>query len=571
MPQHQKQPGREDLRRTAESAFDWESFRPGQLEAMEAAVQGRDVLAVMPTGYGKSAVYQVPSLALPGAAVVISPLIALQRDQVDDINAALGGERAFALNSAATAAEQYAAWAAAESGAAKFLFLAPEQLVRQEVSERLRGLDISLLVVDEAHCISSWGHDFRPDYLRLGAIAEDIAGGDRPPTVALTATAATPVQAEIIERLGLRDPYVTAQGFDRPNLGLAVVRHPEDEGKRRAVVEQVEALCRDGQAPGLVYVGTRKETEYYAGLLADRGLRADGYHAGRTKADRQRIHEQFLEDGLDVVVATNAFGMGIDKPNVRFVVHADIPDSLDSYHQEIGRAGRDGAPAQAVLHYRPEDLGLRRFFAAKHPDEDALRTVVEVLGAAQEPLAPAQLREDTSLSARKLTTLLNLLEQVQVPDSGGAAVIADDAGWRAAAGLEPAAVVAAAVETAEARQRIDQSRVEMARQYAESDGCRRQFLLGYFGEQLEEPCGNCDNCQESDTGTLDGAPPEASAGTQSDGGDFPSQTAVMHREWGPGVVMSQEEDTVTVLFEQEGYRTLSLALLAEKKDILTRR
>ncbi len=257
-------------------------------------------------------------------AVVVSPLIALQEDQLGSINEALRPDAAVAINSSHSDADVAAAWRAVEHGNATFLFLAPEQLAKDDTVERLAAMDVALFVVDEAHCLSSWGHDFRPDYLTLGAVRERLGN---PPVAALTATASPPVREEIVARLNMEDPLVLVRGFDRPNITLDVVRHQEDKGKRQAVLERVTELGAEG--PGLLYAARRKDTEQYAAALVANGLRAEAYHAGRSAADRERIHEQFLDDRLNVVVATTAFGMGIDKPNVRFVIHADIPDSLD--------------------------------------------------------------------------------------------------------------------------------------------------------------------------------------------------------------------------------------------------
>ncbi|MDR6507239.1 ATP-dependent DNA helicase RecQ [Arthrobacter oryzae] len=540
------------LRQIAAGTFGLPQLRAGQLAGMRALVSGRDVLAVMPTGYGKSAIYQVAALQLHrgssrrGPAVVVSPLIALQEDQLDGLLETLGGEAAVAINSGRSDSEVTDAWDAAERGDAVFIFLAPEQLAKTETVERLAALDVSLFVVDEAHCVSSWGHDFRPDYLRLGEVRGQLGN---PPVVGLTATASPPVRDEIQQRLNMLDPLVLVHGFDRANIRLDVVRHLTDRDKRRAVTEQVAEL----RGPGLLYAATRKDTEAYAAELTERGLRAEAYHAGRKQGERDRVHEQFLDDHLDVVVATTAFGMGIDKPNVRFVIHADIPESLDSYYQEIGRSGRDGEPAAAVLHYRPEDLGLRKFFGTHAPDAESLLAVLEVLRAADGPLKQKALAEQTSLSSRKLTGLLNQLQETR-------AVKAGKRGIRLKSGATLPAVVERAVEQAEARQRVDRSRIEMMRGYAETDGCRRQFLLGYFGEDLPEPCGNCDTCTD---GSAYEADYDDGAAAAAGGEPFPLQAAVVHKEWGPGLVMRHEEDVITVLFEQEGYKTLSRQAVTE--------
>ncbi|TLM72784.1 ATP-dependent DNA helicase RecQ [Pseudarthrobacter sp. NamB4] len=541
----------------AASSFSLPSLRNGQLAGMSALLDGRDVLAVMPTGYGKSAIYQVAAQHLHNTtgrpAVVVSPLIALQEDQLDGLAGDLGEGTAVAINSSHSDSEVEAAWQAAEAGKATFLFLAPEQLAKQETVDRIAALDISLFVVDEAHCVSSWGHDFRPDYLSLGNVRERLGN---PPAAALTATASPPVRDEIVERLGMKDQLVLVRGFDRPNISLDVVRHQEDKGKRKALLEQVAAMGRNGQ--GLLYAATRKDTEKYAAKLCEEGLRAEAYHAGRSAGDREHIHEQFLDNQLDVVVATTAFGMGIDKPNVRFVVHADIPESLDAYYQEIGRAGRDGEPATAVLHYRSEDLGLRKFFATHSPDPDSLLAVLKVLKSAASPAPKSSLAELTGFPARRITSLVNQLEETSAVTSG-------KRGVRLASKAKLSSLVRDAVELAEARQRVDQSRLTMMRAYAETDSCRRQFLLGYFGEDLPEPCGNCDAC------TANEAKQPALHAADDDGGgvggeaaeQFPLQSAVVHKEWGPGLVMRHEDDVITVLFEQEGYKTLSRTAVVE--------
>jgi ATP-dependent DNA helicase RecQ len=384
--------------------------------------------------------------------------------------------------------------------------------------------------------VSAWGHECRPDYLRVG---DAIGRLGRPPVSALTATASDVVRREIVNLLGLRDPLVVAGGFDRPNIELDVRPHTDDGHKRNAVLDVVAALPK----PGLLYCATRTDAEYYADRL---GENAVAYHAGLKSAQRDEIHRRFLDGEVDVVAATSAFGMGIDKPNVRFVVHASVPDSIDAYYQQVGRAGRDGEPAVAVLHYRAEDLSLGSFFATRHADEQLLSRVYAALSV--EPKRLKQLRTDVDMRGRKLTAAVNLLEQAGAVESRKKGFVST--------GMPADEAVRKAAEVAEIAERVDQTRVEMMRAYAETMQCRRQFLLAYFGDHLPEPCGNCDRCRDE---SVDAAGGGASA--------IAPGTPVEHREWGTGVVLDGEPDRVTVQFEEYGYRTLSVDAV-EENDLL---
>jgi ATP-dependent DNA helicase RecQ len=548
------------IREFAREVLGYEDFRPGQEAAMQAVVAGRDTLAVLPSGAGKTAIYQVAGQLLDGPVVVVSPLIALQRDQVErlsEIEDRAG--RAAQLNSTLSVGDQREVLESVGDGSVRFLFLAPEQLTKPEVVDALRDAGPALFVVDEAHCVSAWGHDFRPDYLRLGGVIEQLG---HPTVLALTATAAPPVRSEIVERLEMRDPEIVVAGFDRPELRLEVDHYADAYGKQQGVLDRVLTEIGADRGPGIVYSATRRGTEEIAEELVGRGLRARPYHAGLPKGEREDTQRAWMEDELDVVVATTAFGMGIDKPDTRFVVHAEPADSVDSYYQEIGRAGRDGEPALAVLVYRQEDLGLRRFFAAGTPAEEELQQVAGLVQAAaaagiEDGVDVKALREETGRAATPLARDLNLLEQV-------AAVVLDENG--AAHPVEgapaPGEAAAAARELAEHHERVDQSRVEMMRGYAETTRCRRQFLLGYFGEQLDELCGNCDNCTagyaQGHVAATDGDAP------------FPVETPVQHREWGAGVVMRVEDDRLVVLFDEVGYKTLATAAVTENGLLRTR-
>ncbi|OIH95278.1 ATP-dependent DNA helicase RecQ [Curtobacterium sp. MCBA15_001] len=531
------------LRSRAAEVFGWQ-LRPDQQTVIDAVLDGRDALAVMPTGSGKSAIHQVAGLGpdgtgLDGLVVVVSPLVALQEDQVVGLAEHPDAPRGVTVNATKRSRDLSAAWDAVEAGEVRYVFLAPEQLTKPDVQERLCAVGVGLVTVDEAHCVSSWGHDFRPDYLALGEAIERLG---RPPVLALTATGSAPVRDDVVERLGMRDPLVLATGFDRPELRLEVRRHEDDEGKREAVVAQVAQLA----GAGIVYVATRAETLVYADELVEHGRRAQPYHAGLRVADREATLHGFHDGSVDVVVATSAFGMGIDKPDVRFVVHADVPESIDAYYQEVGRAGRDGDVGLATLHYRAEDLGLRRFFASGGPRPASLRTVFDAVphdGA----IARSALPDASGLVARTAGRAVNALVEAGVLADG------QDGIARVPGGPTDAqAAVRVAKDRAREREQVEESRIAMMRQFAETSGCRRQFLLGYFGDELADPCGNCDTCSA-------GTSAEAHGADGSNDAAWPPDAAVEHAEWGHGTVMSTEDDRLTVFFESAGYRTLALA------------
>ena len=521
------------VRAAAQRHFGHEQLLPGQADAVGAVLDGHDVLLVAPTGAGKSLTYQLAGLMLGGCTVVVSPLLALQHDQVTALGEA--GHGAARLSSAESAAAKQEALDAAASGDVQFLFLAPEQLADAEVRDRLRALEPALVAVDEAHCVSSWGHDFRPDYLRLGQLVREIAP---PRVVAMTATAALPVQEDVVERLGLRDPRILVTGFERENLALSVERQADAVAQRARVLELVDELVPAGSC-GLVYCRTRADTDDLAAAVADRGRRAAAYHAGLGKKRREQVQADFMSGATEVVVATSAFGMGIDKPDVRAVVHAAVPEAPDTYYQEVGRAGRDGDPARGVLVYRAEDLALGRFFTTPVPKPADVRAVLRAVQEAGSE-DPRTVSEHVPFGPRKTGRLLNLLALAR---EGGPDAEQDPVG--------------AAVARAEAQRRLESSRVDMMRAYAETSRCRSAFLLGYFGQPDREQCGRCDNCRSgaaADEATDDEVP-------------FRVQAAVRHEEFGTGTVTDVAEDRVTVLFDDVGYRTLSLDVVAER-DLL---
>jgi ATP-dependent DNA helicase RecQ len=520
------------IRRVARDRFGWSELRPGQEEVVAAVVGGRDALAVMATGYGKSAIYQIAGVLIDGPTVVVSPLIALQRDQVGGLRGGDAGGAA-AVSSAVAAAERRAALEDARRDELEFLFMTPEQFANEDVMASVRAARPSLFVVDEAHCISEWGHDFRPAYLRLGGVIEQLG---RPAVVALTATASPHVRAEIVERLGMRDPLVQVCGFDRETIHLAVERFHDERSKRRALAERV----READGSGIVYAATRREVEELAGELG-----AVAYHAGMPARRRDAIQDDFMQDRARVIVATTAFGMGLDKPDVRWVFHADIADSVDSYWQEVGRAGRDGKPAHAILFYRPEDVGLRRFFASSGKiDEDQIVRLAGAVSAAPGALDPNDLEQEVGLSDSRLATAIARLEDagaVQVQPSGAVVERRLDSGS-----------VEQALQAQANRRRFDESRVAMVRSYAElATGCRRDVVLSYFGQPFDPPCDACDLC---DAGRGEVA---------AHGEPFAVGARVVHRRWGGGVVQRYGARDVSVLFDDVGYKALALDIVEQ--------
>jgi ATP-dependent DNA helicase RecQ len=347
--------------------FGHREFRPGQEEIVGAVLSGRDVLAVMPTGSGKSLGYQLPAVILPGTTLVVSPLISLMKDQVDELN-----RRRIpsgALHSMLSPEDKHDVMSAALKGCLRLLYVAPERFALDQFVRLLGQLPVARFVIDEAHCVSEWGHDFRPDYRRLRAAAALCRGSDgksgRPPIAAFTATATAEVRDDIIDLLGLERPQVLVAGFDRPNIHLRVERVVDEDEK----IDRLPSLVRGRRA--LVYAATRKSAAAAATVLQSSGARAAAYHAGLKDDERTRVQDAFAAGTLSVVCATNAFGMGIDRPDVDAVVHYAIPGSLEAYYQEIGRAGRDGRAATATLLWDHADVAIREYLIDSPRRDDA--------------------------------------------------------------------------------------------------------------------------------------------------------------------------------------------------------
>ncbi|QET61774.1 ATP-dependent DNA helicase RecQ [Vibrio parahaemolyticus] len=341
--------------RVLEEVFGYQTFRDGQQEVIESAVEGKDSLVIMPTGGGKSLCYQIPALVRSGITLVISPLISLMKDQVDQLKA--NGVAAECVNSTMSREELLSVYNCMHSGQLKLVYVSPERVLMRDFIERLENLPLAMIAVDEAHCISQWGHDFRPEYAALGQLKQHFS---HVPFMALTATADDATRRDILERLRLHEPHVHLGSFDRPNIRYNLVE------KHKPVSQIIRYLDTQKGNCGIIYCGSRKKVEMVTEKLCNNHIRAAGYHAGMDADERAYVQEAFQRDDIQIVVATVAFGMGINKPNVRFVVHFDIPRNIESYYQETGRAGRDGLPAEAMMLYDPADISwLRRMLDEK--------------------------------------------------------------------------------------------------------------------------------------------------------------------------------------------------------------
>ena len=394
-----------------QQAWGYAAFLEGQREILQAVLRGHDVLGVLPTGGGKSLCYQVPSMLTDGFVLVVSPLISLMQDQVQGLRDQ--GIAAAFINSTLSYRQVDQYWTNAEHGKYRVLYMAPERLTTDLFRERAHRLNVSLVAVDEAHCVSEWGHNFRPDYLRIPE-ARDRLGN--PPTLAVTATATPAVRRDIVQLLDLEHPEEVVHGFDRPNLVWSVFETTEKRQKVRDVLEAVPGA-------GIIYASTRRSVQHWADWLGTQGISAEGYHGGMPSTERESVQRAWINDDTRVIVATNAFGMGIDKPDVRFVIHVDLPSSLEAYYQEAGRAGRDGQRAYAVLLFQPPDTETQHaLIDASHPSAAEVREVYDtVCSVGQVPVGsqpddplvvdPDVVMKVTGFSYGKIRTALDLIER----------------------------------------------------------------------------------------------------------------------------------------------------------------
>ena len=477
--------------------FGFEEFREGQQEVISTILSGNDAMVVMPTGSGKSLCYQLPALMMDGATLVVSPLIALMKDQVDALHAR--GLPATFINSAIPETEQRARIESLRRGEYKLVYVAPERFRSSRFNAALRSVNISLFAVDEAHCVSTWGHDFRPDYLRLKHVIESL-GNMR--TLALTATATPYVRSDIIQQLGLKDPQTFVSGFDRPNLSIEVV-HTQRE---REKISRIKRLASSHSGSGIIYASTRKAVEQVGSRLKELGLSVVTYHAGMSDGQRIKAQEDFMTGRKQMIVATNAFGMGIDKAEIRFVVHYQMPGSIEAYYQEIGRAGRDGLPSTCLLLFNYADKNTHDFFIdGSYPNGTLVRQVYDALvstGLKRIELSATELaKRAQQKNEMAVNSALYLLERAGHIERTMVGPNRDEQGSRRSRTifmLDDPPVSQLRTNQADVARRGDLERRKLREiiELCYTEYCYRAYILDYFGDRHHaRQCGTCGNCR----------------------------------------------------------------------------
>ena len=503
----EKNPIMRRLIRRLQRQFGLSGYRPGQEGAIRALVEGRDVLGIMPTGAGKSLIYQLTAFELPGVTVVVSPLLALMRDQ--EVKLRRTGVVAARLDSTQTTKETNKTLDDIEEGKRKLIYVTPERAASGKLEDELGGQKVSLFVVDEAHCVSEWGHDFRPSYLFLQRAIDQLG---RPPVCALTATATPSVAADITSQLGLRNPECIHTGFDRPSLAFEV----RETGDEKAQVKRLLRLIRKVQGSVIIYCSTIRTVEAIAGALPVLGLKVGMYHGKMTKGDRDAAQHAFMRNNPRIMVATNAFGLGVDKPDIRAVIHYNLPGSMESYYQEAGRAGRDGRPSRCILLYNPQDEQVQSFFVSgKYPTKNDVMSVWQALRNGADNLKELALA--ASVSQSKTRVVLNIFKELDLMVEQPGQVFIPS-------GKEADELtLGRAAESYRRRREGDRDRLAYMIRYAQSTRCRMQILLEYFGEKVPALCRRCDNCTNyGDDAAVERAPelvvpPEPNEGEDEDG------------------------------------------------------